>query len=278
PQYMSPEQLRARPDLDARTDIWSLGVILYQLVSGTLPFQGESFPELCANIIAGSPGSVAEMPSELGSVLRRCLEKAREARFAGVHELEQALLPLAPVGVRRARAEKTVRKPLVPEPRLTASDPALEMPSTVLQRFDSSVTSLGGTATASVALRDSPRSKQIAFALVGVFVLFAAATLARRLRGPAPAPDQSTAALATVVQPSVAAQRTASVEPVRAASAAALPVEVAKSDARPVTELPRRPTATSRPRALASSAAAASASAPVPMSSAFSRSAMGGRL
>ena len=281
PQYMSPEQLRAQPDLDARTDIWSLGVILFQLVSGALPFQGESFPELCANIIAGHPAEIPEASSELAAVLQRCLAKAREARYASVHELEEALSLLAPESVRRARASKPVRRPARPELPPAPSEPALEMPSTLLQRrFDSNAPSLSGTATASVERSDAPRSKRVGLALVGLGALVsvgAVVTFAQRLKNPAPEPDRAAASPAAR-QPMPVSEGTASVEPVRAVSSAALPAELANPSARPTGEPPRRGAPAIRPRPSALSAPAASASAIAPVGSSLSRSAMGGRL
>ena len=281
PQYMSPEQLRATPDLDARTDIWSLGVILFQLVNGTLPFQGDSFPELCANIIAGSPGVAAETSPELAEVLRRCLAKAREARYASVHELEEALLSLAPESVQRARASKIVQRPAIQEPSSTTRpEQVLEMPSTVLQRFESS---LAGTATASGARSDSFRSKRAGLALVSVGalvsigVLFAGATLAHRLGNPAPPPDWRAASPAAL-QPMAAPEGTASVEPVPAVPATAHPAEAANPAVRPIGDPPRRGAPASRARPSALSASAASDSAIAPVSSSLSHSAMGGRL
>jgi len=277
PQYMSPEQLRAKPDLDARTDIWSLGVILFQLISGTLPFQGESFPELCANIIAGPPAEIVDASAELAVVLQRCLAKAREARYASVHELEEALASLASESVQRVRASKPTRRAAPPEPPSAPPEPALEMPSTLLQRFESA--SLGGTATASIARSDSPWSKRVGFtlvsvgALVSVGVLF---TLARRSSNPAPAPDRAQAST-VAVQPLTLPTSKPAAEPKHASPAAELR-ELGPADARPTGEPPRRGTPAIRPRANALSAPAASASAGAPVSSSLSRSAMGGRL
>lgn len=278
PQYMSPEQLRARPDLDARTDIWSLGVILFQLLSGALPFQGDSFPELCANIIAGPPAELPETSPELGQVIQRCLAKAREARYANVHELEQALLPLAPESLQRARASKRVRQAVVQEPLPSSPEPALEMPSTLLQGFESSGASLGGTATASVERRDSPRSKRVAFALVAIGVLFSGAMLAHRSSPLAPASERPTAPHVAGPQPLDVKGGPSSVEAAPVASALAPPPDVAKPEPRPVTELPRRSLAANRARSAAPSAPVASASAAAPVNSSFARSAMGGRL
>lgn len=104
PMYMSPEQVRSARDVDQRTDIWSLGVVLYELLAGVPPFDAESFGELMVKILTVEPPSITErrpdLPAELGDVLKRALAKDREARFESLAELALELLPFAP---RRAR-------------------------------------------------------------------------------------------------------------------------------------------------------------------------------
>ena len=81
PAYMSPEQLGGR-GVDHRTDIFSLGIMLYQMASGRRPFSGESSVELASAILrdAARPLGEArpELPAALGQVVQRCLEKDRE--------------------------------------------------------------------------------------------------------------------------------------------------------------------------------------------------------
>ncbi|MEP7050745.1 MAG: serine/threonine-protein kinase [Pseudomonadota bacterium] len=105
PLYMSPEQMASSRDVDQRTDIWALGVILYELVSGRMPFNADTMPQLCAMILQQSPPLLrsirADVPDGLEQVIARCMEKDRTKRYATVAELAQALLPFAP---RRARA------------------------------------------------------------------------------------------------------------------------------------------------------------------------------
>ena len=100
PLYMSPEQLQAARDVDARSDLWALGVILYELVAGVAPFRGETLPQISVKIILEDPTPLgASLPGadpRLEAVVARCLRKAREERFQHVGELAAALAPLAP--------------------------------------------------------------------------------------------------------------------------------------------------------------------------------------
>ena len=94
PAYMSPEQIEGRV-VDHRTDIFSLGVILYEMASGTRPFQGRSWADLAAAILRDTPRPLAEirkeLPGALGAVVQRCIEKHPDNRFPSAVELGEAL-------------------------------------------------------------------------------------------------------------------------------------------------------------------------------------------
>jgi serine/threonine-protein kinase len=100
PLYMSPEQLRRSKSVDHHSDIWAMGIILYELMSGTLPFGGDTIAELFVAILEATPTPLGErvdgIPPGLDAVVMRCLEKLPENRFQSAGELAQALMPFAP--------------------------------------------------------------------------------------------------------------------------------------------------------------------------------------
>jgi eukaryotic-like serine/threonine-protein kinase len=88
--YMSPEQALGR-EVDHRTDIFSLGVVLYEMSTGDLPFRGDTTPEMIVQITHGEPAAIAARnsrgPSGLPQVIQKCLAKDRERRYQSVREL-----------------------------------------------------------------------------------------------------------------------------------------------------------------------------------------------
>jgi serine/threonine protein kinase len=112
PLYMSPEQMKSARDVDLRTDIWALGVILYEALTGNPPFLGNSIPEISAKILLEDPRPVFEarpnVPKLLSDVTARALQKQPERRFSNVGELAIALLPFAP-GRARNNVERITR-------------------------------------------------------------------------------------------------------------------------------------------------------------------------
>ena len=109
PAYMSPEQVAGRV-LDHRTDIFSLGVILYEMASGRRPFEGASSAELASAILRDTPRPLSELradlPEELGLLIQSCLEKDPQDRFPSARDVRDALrgVTASAPSIRRATA------------------------------------------------------------------------------------------------------------------------------------------------------------------------------
>lgn len=141
PHYMSPEQLVSSRDVDPRSDIWSLGVILYELVAGRRPFSGESMPEVVGQILRNAPERLGALVPDVGLdfelVVARCLASEPENRFASVAQLAEALRGFASdSAVASLSAERTARvlgaASVPPASAVTApeSAPIVVVPST----------------------------------------------------------------------------------------------------------------------------------------------------
>jgi serine/threonine-protein kinase len=100
PRYMSPEQMLSMRDVDGRSDIWSLGAILYEFLTGRPPFVAETTPRTCALVLGSDPVMPSalrpDLPIELERAVLRCLEKEPGRRFANVAAFAEAIAPFAP--------------------------------------------------------------------------------------------------------------------------------------------------------------------------------------
>jgi eukaryotic-like serine/threonine-protein kinase len=99
-RYMSPEQMREARAVDHRTDIYALGVSLYELLGGEQPFRADTLPRLCAEVLSGVPTPLLdlrpEVPVELARVIEKAFARERGERHQSVAELVAALAPFAP--------------------------------------------------------------------------------------------------------------------------------------------------------------------------------------
>ena len=95
PGFMSPEQFRSSRTVDGRTDIWSLGVILFKLVMGRLPFNGDGFAEFALSIARDPVPKMTEVHPKFEAIVLQCLEKDIDKRFPDVNALSEALTMFA---------------------------------------------------------------------------------------------------------------------------------------------------------------------------------------
>jgi serine/threonine-protein kinase len=238
PAYMAPEQMTRAKDVDARADVWALGVILYELLGGRLPFQGDTVPEVCVRIATEAHAPLCalrpDVPPGVSEIVDRCLAKSPAARFGSVAELARALAPFGPpecaLSVRRIEGALAASSPAQPRPSLSDPSPdaapmasvptltpaaALGPASTQISaRAATHLPSTGASAATATATAWQPgwpaaaaptraQGKTIAAAVIGVTVAvgLASATWLGIRREPAagaPVPPASTAATGDV--------------------------------------------------------------------------------
>ncbi len=199
PAYMAPEQMQSTKDVDERADIWSLGVILYQLISGRMPFIADTLPALCLAVINDAPPSLESvrknLPSGLAEVVMKCLSKSRDERYRNVHQLAQALAPYGKPesanAVTRIRGMLMRRRPPTPPPlmmlpsefsdvapTLVGTDDSLDIPKTptptsgsAARKQDATRTTMGGSSGESMSLAHPRVPRGVVGALLGAIAL-----------------------------------------------------------------------------------------------------------
>ena len=247
PLYMPPEQLLASKGVDARADIWSLGVVLYELCTGSTPFVGENLTGLTTAVLTKAPIPLSrhrpDVPPPFEAVVLACFAKERDQRFSSVAELAAALAPFAPA--RAAHYAERIAKMLGEDVQPARPTAVLAISTAPAQTFGAgSVRPIGGSTSAVMSpVPPTPTARRMSAVVVGG-VLLAVATLG-----------------------GVAAMRwRASGEPGPAASTSAVPIPSATAPPQVSAEPPaeREPAvvpATPEPSATASSSATVAASA-----------------
>jgi serine/threonine-protein kinase len=265
PQYMSPEQMMSAKNVDARADIWALGVILYELLTGAPPFVAETMPEIVFMVTQRDATRLAEkrpdLPSALSGVIARALAREPAQRYANVAELARALAPFAPprseisieriarlLGAPENHAPETERPaPETPRAATTVPEPAdLDDPSELKQRR-------------------GRRALIIAAALVPVVGLAWAAHRGRQWSQTS-RPVEATAPAPAAVVPAPAPAPVAAPPPPAAASppSAAVPPAAPPPAPAAAEEKPAKPTPASHTHASAKHAKPHAAPAPTP--------------
>jgi eukaryotic-like serine/threonine-protein kinase len=182
PHYMSPEQMRAESNIDARADIWAIGVILYELLSGISPFDAESMPKICARVIEEQPPRLTEVdeetPEPLDAIVFRCLEKDRARRPGNVAELSAALAPFGTPETAQ-RAERIARivagsRVKTGDLRESHSSDAIAIGESTGSNAPTSLLPVAGSLLELCSQRVKPvRSRSRSVAVVGGVALFA---------------------------------------------------------------------------------------------------------
>jgi eukaryotic-like serine/threonine-protein kinase len=258
PLYMSPEQMRSTKDVDARTDIWALGIILYELLTARLPFDAASIPELSAKILLDAPAPMArpDVPPELEGLVLKALTKDPNGRFPTIAEFSVAISAFGPkrtrVNVERiskmmrsaglSQASADPLESIAPAAASQALPLAGQAAATTRREHAATVSEWGKTGGAGNNAKKSAVGLWLGLAAVALLGS-AAAVAFFLLRGP----DES-AATAAAASELVAAPATAAREAASAATQAA-GVEATGAEASPSAGAPEASPSTANPTA-----------------------------
>ena len=164
PAYMSYEQAKALSDIDARSDLWNVGVILYEMVSGLPPFEARTYSATVAKIVSESVAPMstwgAVVPVELETIVQRCLAKDRDKRFQSGRALQTALEGVLmrcsePPVSRRLQLDSLADLPTMPPPAELVVGPAS---SSSLRLYSPCAVTVDGAPSVSASSGESPAS------------------------------------------------------------------------------------------------------------------------
>jgi serine/threonine-protein kinase len=209
PSYMSPEQMMSAKDVDERSDLWSLAVVIYWVLTRCLPFEGENFAAVCVAVTLSRFQPVTELSDELPEEIDAWFDKAfcpePEGRFESAEAMTQALRALAgPASVRHPHVNVSSATP--PASVVSRTATTAPPPSRVLTLADSSVGGLaqtGGTLVVPTLARQHGRAF---YGAIGMAMGLLSVATAAFLHGPIALPSFANRAPATMmVAPTAAA-------------------------------------------------------------------------
>jgi serine/threonine-protein kinase len=305
PLFMSPEQIRNAKDVDERTDIWALGIILYELISGRVPFEATTLPQLCSMVLEQAAPPLRairpDVPEELDSVVLRCLNKAPEDRYPDVQSLMVALMPFANaeddanggspfastltpdalVGMntsRKSGARRVLSQPPVSAPK-TLSSSSRDAATPAVSDMPPGRRTEDATSSAVHTDATQPlwRTRSLMFGLAAAAAAVAVGAVMMRAEGQGAAPaapdgatPTATAATSPAISSSVAPEVQASAAPSASASAARATAPPATTAEINPTRKATGTTATGAAKAAATTAAAAPTQPPLAVTTAAS--------
>jgi serine/threonine-protein kinase len=252
PSYMSPEQLKSPRNADVRSDVWSMGVILYELASGHLPFTGESLTALALRISMDPvPPLGGRIPQGFDSVVYRCLEKEAAQRYPDLAELAHALAAYSGPGGRELaaavsrllhRATRTATPGDVPTPRADVLDAralvATTHPETTAAPRGSTPTTMGSAASSMATAQSAARHRGVIAGVAGAAIFATAITIALVGRSPDKAATSGASGISTdaaALSPSTAttpdAAEAIDARPIDAAAPVPVPVDAGAAPA-----------------------------------------------
>ncbi len=249
PLYMSPEQMQSAKKVDTRTDLWALGIVLFELLVGRTPFVAPSVMELAIQIANDAPPSVRsfrpEVSAELEAVILRCLEKDPGRRYRNVGELAVALLAFCP---KRGKASVERISGIIQSAGLSQS--ALDLPLTppfqATQKSETTLDPVGQTAAGSKRGRGALLRSALPW--IGALVVLGGVVFAIS-GGFAHKPSPGTAPSSATSPPPVASEAPADAPEEPAATAVTPPVDALRAAEAPAgdgaTETEAAPTASS---------------------------------
>lgn len=201
PLYMSPEQMESARNVDARTDVWALGVVLFQLLTGELPFSGETLPEICLKVTTRPPPAVRSLrptvPAEIEAAIFRCLEKDREKRWQSVGDFCGAIASFGPGYSSTQRRWQTMSASMRSQ-TLADSESRIDSQAASSRASFGTIGGVGHTSPGATA-----RRRRFALGAAGVIVGLAVATfvVVSRLGGSSAPASASTAAATSSIGP-----------------------------------------------------------------------------